>query len=257
MKTISSRRNLKIMLKTRMLLKRKLHRLPNFFTLSNALFGFSSIIFSSNGDLVPAAYFILFGAFFDAIDGRLARLMGVTSELGGQLDSLCDAISFCLAPAILMYHWELYRAGIIGFFASALFLLAGITRLARFNITKENQTIFFLGVPTTISGCFLATIFLTTGTLATHPYFIVVLITTVISLAYLMISSINFPTFKHITKWSYGLCLILFTMCIITLGFTKMLLGIFIMYFCFSFEEALRRSLRNRKNRIKKCAKAF
>ncbi len=245
------------MLRTRLLMRRKLYRLPNFFTLGNGFFGFTSIILASNGDLVPAAYFILFGAFFDALDGRIARMMGTTTELGGQLDSLCDAVSFCLAPAVLMYHWELNRAGFIGFIASALFLLAGLMRLARFNITKNDQTIFFLGVPTTIAGCFLTTIFLTSEHCVVKPYFVGLLLVTILTLAYLMISTIRFPTFKHIATWWYAIALTLFSMCIISFGFTKMLLALFILYFAFAFEEMLRLKYHNKKACTKKCAKIF
>ncbi len=240
MSYLPRRRRLKFMLRTRLLFKQRLHRLPNLFTLGNAFFGFASIIFASNGDLVPAAYFILFGAFFDALDGRIARIMGTTSALGEQLDSLCDAISFCLAPAFLVYHWELFRIGALGFMASSVFLLAGLVRLARFNITKSEQSIFFLGVPSTVAGCFLATISLTTGSLATKPYFMGCLLTMMVLLAYLMVSSIRFPTFKYVSKWWYAFSVILLIMCVTTLGFIKMLLGLFLFYFLFAFEETLR-----------------
>lgn len=248
-------RHLKLMLRTRLLFKRKFYQLPNLFTLGNGFFGFASIIFASNGDLIPAAYFILFGAFFDALDGRIARLMGITSELGGQLDSLCDAISFGLAPAFLMYNWELNQTGAIGFMVSAFFLMAGLVRLARFNITKSDQTIFFLGVPITIAGCFLATFFLTAGNLVTKPYFVSLLLFIMIVLAYLMMSSIRFPTFKHVSKGWYAFVIILFTMFLISLGFNKMLLALFILYFAFAFQEALRLKLLASKRHIKKMRK--
>ncbi len=255
MSYLPRRRRLKFMLRTRLLFRRRFYRLPNLCTLGNGFFGFASIIFASNGDLVPAAYFILFGAFFDALDGRLARLMGITSELGSQLDSLCDAISFCLAPAFLMYHWELNRAGMVGFMASALFCLAGLVRLARFNITKSDQTISFLGVPTTIAGCFLATLLLSAGNFVLKPYFIGILLATIISLSFLMTSSIRFPTFKYVSKWWYAFALMLFMMSVITLGFIKMLLALFIVYFIFAFEEALRSKYLNRKCHTKKMRK--
>lgn len=228
------------MLRTRLLFKQKLHRLPNLFTLGNGFFGFASIIFASNGDLIPAAYFILFGAIFDVLDGRLARLIGITSEFGGQLDSLCDALSFCIAPAVLVYHWELDQAGFFGFMASAFFALAGLVRLARFNITKTEQAVFFLGVPSTIAGCFLATFSLIAQSFVVTPYFINCLLLLTVALGFLMISSVRFPTFKHIPKWWYAVVVMVLIMSIITLGFIKMMFGFLVLYFGFALMASLR-----------------
>jgi CDP-diacylglycerol---serine O-phosphatidyltransferase len=238
--------------KQRFDLRRGLHLLPHLFTLGNAFFGFASIVFASQQDFITAAYFILLGALMDTLDGRVARFMGVTSLFGMQLDSLCDTITFCLAPAFLAYQWELNKIGLTGFIASSIFLLAGLLRLARFNITQEKQTIFFMGVPVTMAGCFIATMFLNTkNNFMLQPLFLPTLFFVVIALALLMVSTIRFPTFKHINKNWYALTFFISTAFVITMGFIKVLFLLFIIYFLFSFEEFLRLkliSLKNKKN---------
>ncbi|NDD54537.1 hypothetical protein EBZ39_11795, partial [bacterium] len=129
-------------------LVRSLHIIPNLFTLGNAFFGFCSIILAAHGNIVGAAYFILMGALMDGLDGRVARFMKISSDFGTQLDSLCDTVTFCLAPSILLYFWELKKLGVLGVVIAGMFLLSGILRLARFNITHDEQFIISTGVTT-------------------------------------------------------------------------------------------------------------
>ncbi len=192
----SASNRLKI-LKQKLLMKKSITLLPNIFTLGNAFFGYLSIIFTVNEDFVGAAYFILLGALLDFLDGRVARMLGVSSDFGVQLDSFSDLISFCLAPAVLMYFWQLHKFGVIGLLATAFFLIAGILRLARFNITATEQTVFFLGVPTTFAGCFFATVLLNSGKLISNNFFVFLLLFLEVLIAFLMISNIRFPSFKQ------------------------------------------------------------
>jgi CDP-diacylglycerol---serine O-phosphatidyltransferase len=180
--------------------KKSLHILPNLFTLGNAFFGFCSIIFSAQADYVAAAYFILLGALMDALDGRIARFVDVTSEFGMQLDSLSDAISFGLAPAMLIYLWQLKKIGGLGLFACALFLMAGILRLARFNITHSKQFVCFTGTPITIAGCFLAIVLLNTKNMFFNSYKVILLFSLVVIMSMLMVSKIPFPSLKKLPK---------------------------------------------------------
>ena len=80
-------------------------QIPNVFTLGNALLGFLSLIFSANNSFIAAAYCILLSSVVDFLDGASARYLNAESSLGAQLDSLSDAISFCVAPAFLSYCW--------------------------------------------------------------------------------------------------------------------------------------------------------
>lgn len=225
-------------------LKKGLSFLPHLFTLGNVFFGFCSVIFAAKGDLFAASYCILLGALMDALDGRIARLIGSSSDFGVQLDSLADAISFCLAPAILYYFWQLKAFGLLGIIISSLFLLSGLMRLARFNIIHEKQTLFFLGVPTTVAGCFLATLLLNSGGVEQKNWFLFFILFLVLALSFLMISSIRFPTFKRKLfclhrNWYVAAFIVLFAI-ISVMQFQKVLLLLFLLYFSSAIIAALR-----------------
>jgi CDP-diacylglycerol---serine O-phosphatidyltransferase len=122
-------------------------KLADFFTLANFICGLLSIFYTINHDFKTASLLIIAAVFMDFIDGRVARVTGSSNEFGKQLDSLSDAVSFGVAPAILGYGLGLnsYLAIIIlVYFASC-----GVLRLARFNIINEKG---FIGVPITVNG---------------------------------------------------------------------------------------------------------
>ena len=117
--------------------------LPNLFTLSSILCGFASLALSasdrSEGDLYFAALAICFGLFFDTFDGRVARLTKTQTDLGRDLDSLADVITFGAAPALLGYKWGLTDFGYTGMLIAGLFVCAGAMRLARFNVLSRRD----------------------------------------------------------------------------------------------------------------------
>jgi len=215
-------------------LKKGLVLLPNLFSLGNAFFGFCSIVFTANSEFGAAAYFILLGALMDMLDGRIARLFGASSEMGIQLDSFADSISFCFAPAFLVYFWLLKQFGLIGLIVSSLFFLAGILRLARFNLIVQQQFFFFLGLPTTIAGCFLVTLFLNLQNISKNIFVLFGFLFTEIILAGLMISKVKFPTFKqklfHLNRNRSKVAFIILFAIIAVMQFKKFLLILFILY---------------------------
>ncbi|MBD3231285.1 CDP-diacylglycerol--serine O-phosphatidyltransferase [Candidatus Dependentiae bacterium] len=232
---IKQKKDVVLQSKNKINLKKGLTFIPNLFTLGNAFFGFCSIVFAATGKFFPAGYFILLGALMDALDGRLARLFKTQSSFGVQLDSLSDVISFCLAPAFLIYVWQLKYLGFLGIIFSSIFLLAGLLRLARFNVIHEQQTLFFLGVPTTIAGCFLATLMLNTIKIAKNDFFLIFIAFLQLLLAFLMISTIPFPTFKqklpNLNKNLYLVFFIILFAIIAVLQFNRVLLLLFAFYF--------------------------
>lgn len=235
-KKIRQFRNLKS--KRKLFFKKSISLLPNIFTIANAFFGFCSIIFASKSDFMPAAYFILLGALMDSIDGRLARFIGVSSEIGLQLDSLADSISFCLAPALLIYFWQLKSLGFLGLIISAIFFITGILRLARFNVISHEQSLFFLGLPTTIAGCFLVAFYLNMNDKIDIYMLPIVLILSLI-LSFLMVSKIKFPAFKQnflkpYKKWYKFLLLTIFAV-----SFVMQFHGTLILLFFFYFISAI------------------
>lgn len=133
--------------------------LPNLITTGNLFFGFFSIVKSLQGNFVWAGSAILLAAVFDMLDGRIARMTNSTSEFGVQYDSLCDLVSFGLAPAFLTYQFGLDTLGRIGWIICFLFLACGALRLARFNVQsaigKGNGD--FTGVPIPMAAAVIAT----------------------------------------------------------------------------------------------------
>jgi len=136
--------------------------LPNLLTTGNLFFGFFAIIKGLQGNFGVAAIAILVAAVFDVFDGRVARMTGASSEFGVQYDSLCDLVSFGLAPAFLMYQYGLSELGRIGWAVCFLFLACGALRLARFNVQSSigKASGDFTGLPIPMAAavvvCFIA-----------------------------------------------------------------------------------------------------
>ena len=130
--------------------------LPNTLTLIGVCIGLTSINFALNGNYELSIVAILFAAIMDGLDGRIARLIKGTSKVGKELDSLTDVISFGVAPAFIMYFWQLNSLGKVGWLISLIYVVCVALRLARFNINtggepswKDN---FFEGVPSPAGG---------------------------------------------------------------------------------------------------------
>ncbi len=133
---------------------------PSVFTLGNLLCGYLAII-SLLGAAGPAyevaAWWIIIAAIFDALDGKVARLTGTSSDFGIEFDSLADAVSFGIAPAVLMYRFVFADAGFAGHALTFVFLAAGVFRLARFNLTATIEKKHgFTGMPIPAGASLLA-----------------------------------------------------------------------------------------------------
>lgn len=180
--------------------KQRLFVIPFLFTFANACLGMIAVLYAWEDCYVQACYCIIGAALADALDGRLARALGSCSPLGMELDSLCDAISFCFAPAMMLYGAYLSEWGMIGIAVAGIYLCAGLFRLAKFNNTACQQKSFFIGMSTPVSAIFFATIIIYEQWII-HSWFHVILepfifIPLVLSFAYFMVSCIRFPTFK-------------------------------------------------------------
>lgn len=133
--------------------------LPNTLTLLSLCSGLTGIRFSMQGQWEYAILAILLAAFFDVMDGRVARMLNIASKFGAELDSLSDAISFGVAPGFIMYEWTLKNAGGIGWVAVLLFAVCMALRLARFNTMLEDHDrpvwtkSYFTGVPAPAGAC--------------------------------------------------------------------------------------------------------
>ena len=126
--------------------------LPNLLTIIGVCLGISSIKFAIDENYSLAVIFIVFASILDALDGRIARLINGTTEFGKELDSLTDFVSFGIAPAFILYFWELRNYGKIGWAITLIFSVCCVLRLARFNLTKISEDAdwkqnYFEGVP--------------------------------------------------------------------------------------------------------------
>ncbi|MDO5292735.1 MAG: CDP-diacylglycerol--serine O-phosphatidyltransferase [bacterium] len=157
--------------------------IPNILTFLNLGFGVLSILEVINNNYIGAAAFIIAAAIVDRYDGRIARALNVSSEIGKELDSLADLVSFGVAPAILMLFKFGLNANLIGVAAMLFYILCGCYRLAKYNITVFDGV--FSGVPITICGCVLAVISLVNISFKAIPLACLVI------LGYLMVSKIK------------------------------------------------------------------
>ncbi len=173
--------------------------LPSGVTLASLFFGIFAIVAASRGDYSRAVLYVLIGAVCDALDGRVARATGTGSRFGAELDSLVDAISFGLAPAMIMYFAVLHKNGwdwlfVFGFTACA------VVRLARFNVEQAGRPkTYFHGLPSPAAGGVLATYYwfsqttLYTETLIAALPWHQLLRYLMAGLAFLMVSDVPYP----------------------------------------------------------------
>jgi len=197
--------------------------LPNLFTLSSVFCGFVSISLSASGqggvDLYQAAVAICFGFFFDTADGRVARLTKTQTDLGRDLDSLADLVTFGVAPGLLVYKWGLTNFGRWGMFVAGLYVCAGALRLARFNVLSRREEAAQGGVPKAPGKYTLgltipaAASVLVLMVIVAHNVGVYAWVTdgfvavVVLLLSYLMVSRVRFRSFKdlRLTKRTVGL----------------------------------------------------
>lgn len=190
--------------------EKNLFIVPCLFTCLNACFGFLSLIYSFEEQYNTAAICIFLAIVMDMFDGRIARMLRVTTGFGMELDSLADVVSFGLAPVLLVYSWRFTHAGYFGLLPLALYLCAGILRLARFNIT--GSTYYFVGLPIPFAASCIASLVLQEASMPDGMAQVLlsqaVLYGIIMTLALLMVSSIPFPSFKSHKKFSLQLLLV-------------------------------------------------
>ncbi len=173
--------------------------LPNLMTTGNLFCGFFAVIYSIQADFLTAAYAIVAAAVFDTLDGRLARLTRSTSKFGAEYDSLCDLVSFGVAPAILLYQWALNPFGRLGWIACFLFCACGALRLARFNVQANVvEKNYFQGLPIPMAAGIVASSVLAFQDLEWESLGSITLLVMTILLAFVMVSNFRYRSFKDL-----------------------------------------------------------
>ena len=171
--------------------------IPNMLTSSNLVFGMCSIISTMHENFTMGAIFILIALIADGLDGRAARFFGVSGELGKEMDSLCDLISFGAAPALLAHSIYLNEFGYFGWFVAIAFTLCGAWRLARFNVNANAIHGYFMGLAIPSGGCLIATFTLLSQSLQLdYRTFGLIYPIAILVIAYLMVSKVRYPDFK-------------------------------------------------------------
>ena len=171
--------------------------IPNVATVFNMFLGFLAITLIMEGEPIKAGWVMLVAGLFDAIDGKLARLFGLSSRFGTEFDSLADTISFCAVPSVLIY--SIYVEGLpnlLGAVISFMPLLFGTIRLAKFNIDMDGSPKpYFTGLTTPLAAISFISYMLFNyqmyGDMG-DPRLALVLI---VSLSFLMVSPVRFPKF--------------------------------------------------------------
>jgi CDP-diacylglycerol---serine O-phosphatidyltransferase len=208
-------------------LSKGMYILPSLFTTANMALGYYAILEVMHATITDfvhldnAAIAIGFAVLFDGLDGRIARMTGTTSDFGRELDSLADAVTFGVAPAMLAWTWGFHlmppvmltegkwhiKLAQLGAIASFLFLVAGVSRLARFNITSNPQPSnpgrpgkkYFVGMPIPAgAGVVAAVVHFEQGDPIVSWYTALAWMAMVATVGYLMVSTWRFYSFKDI-----------------------------------------------------------
>ncbi len=173
--------------------------LPNIFTAASIFSGVFSIISAVNGEYDKAAWLIMLSLILDGIDGRVARLTNTCSKFGVEFDSLADMVAFGVAPSLLMYLFVGHEFGRFGVVASALFVIFGAIRLARFNVmTVSSEPSVFIGVPIPTAAVFVSLLVLLFHKYELNVDYGIVIMLLSILVSILMVSNIRYPSFKKV-----------------------------------------------------------
>ena len=171
--------------------------IPNMCTSSNLVFGMCSILSTYSENLVWGSIFILLALVADGLDGRTARFFGVASEMGKEMDSLCDLGSFGIAPAFLAWVFVLHNHGFLGVVVAIFFAICGMWRLARFNVNASVVHGYFMGLPIPAGGNIDAMTTLLFVELGVDPMTFGIAYPIVMAfVGWLMVSHVHYPNFK-------------------------------------------------------------
>ncbi len=205
-------------------LSKGMYILPSLFTTANIAFGYYAILQITHATVADAWHFdnaakaIGFAVMFDGLDGRIARMTGTSSDFGRELDSLADVVTFGVAPALLAWTWGFQQLPTnvgdlstklvqFGAIASFLFLMAGASRLARFNISSNPQPSnpgrpgkkYFVGMPIPAgAGVIAAVVHFSSGDPIASWWTALTWMLMVVAVGYLMVSTWRFYSFKDI-----------------------------------------------------------
>ncbi len=231
---------------------------PSGLTLGNLFFGVFAIIAASRSQFQQAGWYVVLGGVCDTLDGRVARATSTGGRFGEELDSLVDAISFGLAPAMIMYFAVLNREGWDWFWAF-IFAACAVLRLARFNIEQAGTAkTYFQGLPSPAAGITLATYYwfsqtpLYTETAIANLPWHQMLRFVMAGLSFLMISNVPYPVlppagFRTLRGW-IGIGVVLLGVGMLVFGKLEYFFPLAVLYVAFGLVRSVLLGLNERRS---------
>lgn len=221
--------------------KRGVYLLPNVLTTSGLFAGFFAIILATKGHYADAAIAIFVAMLFDGLDGRVARLTNTQSSFGEQYDSMADMLSFCVAPALLVYFWQFSDLGKIGWLGAFVYAAAGALRLARFNtqIGVEDKR-YFQGLPSPAAAALVAGMVWTKQSIGVtdyDQYLTLISWIILVGAGVLMVSNVRYYSFKEVNlkgRSSFKLLLIATLVIIVITLWPSVILFVFFLSYALS-----------------------
>jgi len=221
--------------------KRGVYLLPNVLTTFGLFAGFFAIILATKGQYADAAIAIFVAMLFDGLDGRVARLTNTQSSFGEQYDSMADMLSFCVAPALLVYFWQFSDLGKIGWLGAFVYTAAGALRLARFNtqIGVEDKR-YFQGLPSPAAAALVAGMVWTKQSIGVtdyDQYLTLISWIILVGAGVLMVSNVRYYSFKEINlkgRSSFKLLLIATLIIIVITLWPSVILFVFFLAYALS-----------------------
>ncbi len=179
--------------------RRGIFLLPSLLTTGNLFCGFLCLLLAAQHRYAEGALAILVAIVMDILDGKVARLTKTTTQFGVEYDSLADVVSFCVAPAFLLYSWALSELGRAAWLAGFLFVICGALRLARFNIASPSaDRRYFVGLPTPAAAGLAASVVLLREGEELARWELVAVSAATYLVALLMVSTFRYWSFKEV-----------------------------------------------------------
>ncbi|MFN4263780.1 MAG: CDP-diacylglycerol--serine O-phosphatidyltransferase [Thioalkalivibrionaceae bacterium] len=237
--------------------RRGVYLLPNLFTTGVLFGGFFALVSAINGEFAYAAIAVFVAMVLDTLDGRIARMTNTQSEFGAQFDSLSDLVAFGVAPALIMYLWQLQALGNVGWLAAFFYATATALRLARFNARLAiADKRFFQGLPSPASAALLVGfVWVAEDLTLRHEWLLPIALFVTIAGGVLMVSSVTYFSFKdmdfrHRVPF-FALLAVVAVFMLLALDPPKVLLTGFALYAISGPVLMLVRAVRHRQRRMR------
>ena len=213
--------------------------IPNTATIMNCLFGLSAILLATHNQLIAACYCVVFAAIMDSLDGRLARALSVSSPFGAMLDDHADAVSFGIAPCVILFQ-SLHLQPFYAFGIGSFYILSVIFRLCRCSLVGKKWVNAYPGLPSPLGAGFALLPYFAMNLLYTAPHPSLWLLSTFfITSSVLMVLPYPVRIYRNISsKIMYTMTAINITICAVIFGKAHCL-DAFILFFFSSFFVAI------------------